>query len=269
MGEKTQISWCRSTHNFWWGCTEVSPECDECYARGWAERMGWQVWGKGVPRRLLSAKHNAEPLKWNAQAEKTGEFWPVFCQSMSDWADREVPDEWRTIMWDVIRRTPALTWLMLTKRAGDIKHFLPPDWGDGWPHVWHGVTVGLNASMWRAHELLKIPAAIRWISAEPMLESVCFLEELDAGIDWLVVGGESSQQGKQARPFDTFWAAHNLVDCMATNKAFYFKQMGDNVPDLKHLKARGGKDPSEWPPMFKRQEFPAIVDPARILWRNN
>ena len=84
MGGQTLIEWCDCTFNPWWGCVEVSPECDHCYARTWARFTGHAIWGADAPRRLFSDKHWREPLAWDRAAAKAGERRRVFCASMAD-----------------------------------------------------------------------------------------------------------------------------------------------------------------------------------------
>ncbi len=84
MGEQTSIGWCHHTFNPWWGCVEVSPACDHCYARVWAAFTGHAVWGKDAPRRFFGDEHWDEPFRWNRKAQGAGERRRVFCASMAD-----------------------------------------------------------------------------------------------------------------------------------------------------------------------------------------
>src|ERR1700690_3208874 len=108
MGKDTSISWTDSTFSPWWGCTKVSPGCDNCYAETFDKRWGTPHWGKGVPRRVFSDKHWAEPLKWNRLAGASGKPWRVFCASMADVMDDEAPEGQRERLWELIDQTPNL-----------------------------------------------------------------------------------------------------------------------------------------------------------------
>jgi hypothetical protein len=121
----------------------------------------------------------------------------VFCASHADVFDNQVPAEWRADLFDLIRATPWLDWMLLTKRPQNIRKMLPPDWGAGWRNVWLGVTAENQVEANRRLKLLRaIPAALRFVSAEPLLERVRL--DLD-GIHWVIGGGES---GRERRHFD-------------------------------------------------------------------
>jgi protein gp37 len=199
MGKTTEISWCDSTFNPWIGCTKVSPACTNCYAETLMHRWGKDLWGKGQPRQRTSAANWKQPLAWEKQAAATGIRRKVFCGSLCDWLDAEVPIEWLADLLDLIRQTPNLDWLLLTKRPelwgericgatgywgyeGQIGHCGATDaWAFGfdWLHfrfpanVWIGATVE-NQEMAdkRIPELLKIPAVKHFVSIEPQLGAV-------------------------------------------------------------------------------------------------
>ena len=108
MAENTKIEWADHTFNPWTGCTKVSSACDHCYAEGWAKRSGHVKWGSGQPRRRTSDANWRMPLKWSREAERTGVRPRVFCASLADVFDNEVPDQWRIDLFDLIQRTPNL-----------------------------------------------------------------------------------------------------------------------------------------------------------------
>src|SRR5690606_27810700 len=137
------IAWTDYTFNPWLGCTKVSAGCDNCYAETLARnRMGLRIWGQDAERRPTSAAYWKKPVRWNKDAKEAGERRRVFCGSMCDWAEKNpVAERIRPKLWDLIRETPWLDWMMLTKRPGRIARCLPPDWGEGWPHVWLGTSV--------------------------------------------------------------------------------------------------------------------------------
>src|SRR5690348_6382330 len=213
MGANSKIEWTSHTFNPWWGCTRVSPGCAHCYAETLAHRYGQDVWGKGKARRMASEKVWAEPIKWNAAAIKAGERHRVFCASMADVFDAEAPAGARERLWALIRATPALDWLLLTKRPENIPDMLPPDWGRGYANVWLGFSAENQAMLdKRIQEADKVEAAIWFISYEPALGPLDFHPAQLAGIDWVIFGGES---GPGARPALASWARDVRDQCAA------------------------------------------------------
>lgn len=270
MAKDSKIEWTHHTFNPWWGCVKVSPGCHHCYADTLAKRTGHKVWGpaKTTPRRLFGGKYWAEPLKWNIEAEKAGERHRVFCGSMCDvFEDHPTANAERVRLWPLIRATPWLDWLLLTKRPENIEANLPEDWGNGYENVWLGTSVENSDYVDRARVLAQIPAVLRFLSVEPLLGPValrsdwydvlvgwdvepehtrgCSPEEGCAsgcpeavqvqtyGIQWVIVGGES---GGGARPMDIEWARSLRDQCAQTGVAFFLKQLG-GVRDK-----RGGED---------------------------
>ena len=219
MGEKTGISWTDSTFNPWWGCTKIAPGCDNCYAQVLDHRTGGDFWDTS-PRSMSQLNWN-KPLKWNRDVTRRH---LVFCGSMCDVFDKNAPDGQRERLWQLIRDTPNLTWLLLTKRAPNIRKYLPNDWGDGYENVWLGVTVeDIEHGLKRANILNGIPARLRFLSCEPLLEDIGpeLSWVMDDGIGWVIVGGES---GPNARPIKREWIDRIRVDCDMLNVPFFFKQ---------------------------------------------
>lgn len=314
MSETTKIEWADATVNFWWGCTKVSPGCAHCYADTLSKRFGKDVWGKGQPREnhIKGATKLAMKLERAAARDAhelavTGKVtdqdgseiaWHrprVFCASMSDWLDDEVPIEWMADMLNVIRQTPHLDWLLLTKRpenwrkrvtdaimwnwCEDDQEAALHAWGSNWlngklapANVWIGTTVeDQRRADERIPALLKIPAKVRFLSCEPLLENVdlmypesvfpdgperccngyecgCMGYPIDPpmlyGIHWVITGGES---GHACRPFDPDWARSLRDQCQAAGVAFFMKQMG------------GERKPfPEIPADLQIQQFPSI-----------
>ena len=174
MGKDSKISWTNHTFSPWWGCAKVATGCANCYAEGLAARFGTQ-WGPRADRRFFGDKHWAEPLKWNRAAEKAGVRARVFCSSMADvFEDRRDLDDQRVRLWKLIEATPALDWLLLTKRPQNILSMLPPTWvASPRANVWMGTTVCTQPDaekniIW----LLRTPAAVHFLSCEPLLESL-------------------------------------------------------------------------------------------------
>jgi protein gp37 len=222
MGENSAISWTDNTFNPWLGCVECSTECDNCYARLLVEnRMGKNLWGKGADRRRTSPAYWMKPFRWNREAEAKGEITRVFCGSLMDvFEDHPAVDDMRPHLWELIRTTPFLHWLLLTKRTSNIERNLPPDWGEGWRNVWLGTSIGIRKTCHRAQILARIPARVHFLSLEPLLENIS--DDLDlSGIEWAIVGGES---GPNFRPMQTQWARNLLALARRSGVSFFFKQ---------------------------------------------
>lgn len=300
MAEKTGISWADSTFNPWWGCTKVSSGCDNCYAEALSTRFGGDVWGHGKPRKRTSDANWRKPLKWNRSGNRVCDgcgkrfdgsintFCPdwvsfpqmthrrrVFCGSMCDIFDNEVPIEWLRDLLELIRFTPNLDWLLLTKRpavvwgrlfnlAGqlcldrttcDLGVWIV-DWLDGKPpaNVWLGTSCEDQATAdARIPALLMVPARVRFLSCEPLIgpinlpyctfcgswnkPHICEAAGDDeAAFDWVIVGGES---GADARPVHPDWVVSLRDQCAEAGVPFFFKQWGEWAP-------RGTDAREEW-----------------------
>lgn len=251
MSENTRIEWADHTFNPWIGCTRIGPGCDHCYAERLATQRLQVPWGAGEPRKLTSAGYWRQPLRWNKRAEQHGVRARVFCASLGDVFDNEANPEWRDHLWSVIRRTPCLDWILVTKRIGNAAAMLPDDWDDGWPHVWLLATICNQLEADRdIPKLLRTPACIRGVSMEPLLGPVDMIRLEIRGLywlnaltgraylsrnggmparasfpplDWVIVGGES---GPQARPMRFQWAEELWARCHTFNVPFFFKQWG-------------------------------------------
>lgn len=222
MGENTKISWATHTFNPVWGCVKVSPGCDNCYADQLDRRTGGDYWNGKTPPRVTSAANWRKPILWDRQASHLTLRPRVFCGSMCDIFDNRIPGSVRNELWSLIRNTHHLDWLLLTKRAPNIIKYLPPDWASGYPNVWLGVTVeDKKHGIPRLSILQSIPATLKFISVEPLLEDVGTLNL--NGIDWVIVGGES---GPGARVMDLSWAENVRVQCEEQSVSFFFKQVG-------------------------------------------
>jgi len=225
MGEDSQIEWTDHTFNPWIGCTKVSPGCENCYAENYGKRRK-VFWGKGRPRQRT--RDWEKPLKWNREAVIQGRRIRVFCASLADVFDAEVNPQWRTDLWDLIRQTPFLDWLLLTKRPENIREMLPPDWGDGWSNVCLMTSVEDQARTDRVRLLLEIPAKTRALSIEPLLGPVELDSQWMKHLDWIIVGGES---GAGARPMHPDWVRALRDQCFDHGVEFFFKQWGCWSPD--------------------------------------
>jgi protein gp37 len=219
MGEHTASKIDDHTMNFWVGCRPVSEGCLHCYARA-----GMEKYDRDFEQVARTRTWN-DPLKWQKKAAKAREVRLVFTCSWSDFF-RPDADQWRPEAWAVIKNTPNLIWRILTKRPELIEKRLPPDWGNGYPNVWLGVSVELKKHLGRMDTLRKIPAVVRYLCAEPLLEELTpEIEQHLDGFSWLMVGGESGCGTDNYRPFNLQWA-RNLRDlCKHRSIPFYFKQI--------------------------------------------
>jgi protein gp37 len=262
MGANSAIHWTDHTYNPWWGCQRVSPGCEHCYAETFAKRTGHDIWGPTTERRIFGPKHWAEPLKWNAKAPEMGHRPRVFCASMADvFEDRRDLDEPRAQLFDLIEKTPNLDWLLLTKRPEQMMRLTPPTWKAEWPrNIWAGTTVeSQEYAEKRVLWLLEVPAAVRFLSCEPLLGPVDLTriavvkpepgddlgvwlngltgllagpdEYLDgrAHLNWVIGGGES---GPGRRPFDEDWARTIREQCQSAGVAYFHKQGSGPRPGM-------------------------------------
>ena len=275
MGENSGIEWTDHTFNPWWGCEKVSPACAHCYAETFSRRVGYtdephipgspdgpdgpkvRLWGPHSERRMFGDKHWREPLRWNAKAAAEGVRRRVFCASMADvFEDRPELAAPRARLYRLIEDTPALDWLLLTKRPENAAELWGQAWADAgsgfgqWPappawrpNVWLGTTVeDQRRADERIPHLLSAPARVRFLSVEPMLGPIdlsaffggpyvrlpgdAIEPHYNAGIDWVICGGES---GPGARPMRLEWARDLRDQCLAAGVPFFFKQWGEYV----------------------------------------
>lgn len=282
------IEWTHHTFNPWHGCVKVSDGCKHCYAETLSHRWGNDFWGVDKARKSMSASYWHQPFKWNDEAKKNGTRARVFCASMADvFEDRRDLDHWRRKLWDMIEVTTSLDWLLLTKRPQNIARLIDQRWVETpRPNVWLGTTVeNQEQADKRIPELLQVPAAVRFLSCEPLLEpveltqvsnnyhlaegqdwlnvleryawctgpdnyyDVCSTRE---GIDWVIVGGES---GHGARPMPVEWVRYIKDQCLKADVPFFMKQMGGAI-DKRH-------DLDDLPEDLRIRQFPtAQLQPA-------
>ena len=220
MADQSAIEWTESTWNPVTGCTKVSPGCDRCYAERIALRFP-KTFTHGfnltIKREVLDL-----PKRWRRPRV-------VFVNSMSDLFHVDVPEDYIREVFDVMRECPQHTFQILTKRAERLARLAPRlEWS---PNKWIGVSVESSAYFWRIDFLRKVPAAVRFISAEPLLGS---LKDIDLSeIDWLIAGGES-QPG--ARPALIKWFRELRAACRRQRTKFFLKQLGG------HPSKRGGDE---------------------------
>jgi protein gp37 len=307
----TNIQWCNYTFNPWIGCTmardkdgKIVQECIYCYAKTlddnrFSKTMGGASkehpvshWGNGAPRYRTSAGNWLAPLKWNRQATKDGTRPRVFCASLGDWLDDDVDAGWIADLLSLIRATPGLDWLLLTKRpqnwlsrieaalfhveglpadgsCRDVEPETPTgiwlnEWtrtdGEGIPsNVWIGVSAGADQAA-----ALDIPARVHFLSCEPMLRPLDTTHA--ARFDWIIFGGES---GKGARECHLKWIRDGVAFCRQHTIAPFVKQLGAlpmldrPIPPLHQpcklcLKDSHGGEMEEWPADMRVREFPKV-----------
>ena len=223
MAENSNIEWTDHTFNPWIGCQHVSPGCDHCYAETMMDHRYHKVeWGPHGKRVRTSEANWRKPLKWNEQAKATGARAKVFCASLADWLDNKVSREWRRDLADVIRATPHLDWLLLTKRIENYNRLAP--WVGTPMNVWLGVTCESQHYYDRRWPILnEIGAVARFISYEPALGPLSLMSHCLLGCpDWIICGGES---GAGARYMKPEWATDLLAECQKLDVAFFMKQM--------------------------------------------
>jgi protein gp37 len=216
MGKNTHIQWTNDTWNPWQGCIKVSPGCKYCYMYRDKQRYGHNP---SVVVRSSDATFNAPLNKLKGPL--------VFTCSWSDFFIEQA-DPWREAAWQIIRATPHLTYQILTKRPENIPTRLPADWEDGYQNVWLGVSVETRKQLWRVYDLFDIPASVRFVSAEPLLDFIDFTIPLEMGaIDWMITGGESGI-GKDWRKAHNDSFRQIRDDCRIFNVPFFHKQNGGN-----------------------------------------
>lgn len=224
--KNTKIEWCDHTVNFWWGCSEVSEACQNCYAREIAKRFKVDCWGD-KPRHLRIEKATEEVLKLNASAYRRGVVEMVFVNSMSDFFDENVPIRHWLYCWKLFAKCDNLRFMILTKRARALAGHVE-DWGcDIPPNVHFGITAENQARLDERMFALKHLDRKVFLSCEPLLDWIIIIPSYAEKIDWVIVGGERCAPSR-ARPFEGWRAGKLLFDCRALGIPFFFKQHGTN-----------------------------------------
>lgn len=292
MGSNSKIEWTDHTFNPWIGCTKVSPGCANCYAEELMDkRYGKAMWGPEGARVVTSDSNWRQPIAWNRAAAASNTRARVFCASLADvWEDRPELDGPRLRLMHLIRETAWLDWLLLTKRPANVPWLLRRvlndvrnpalhewlgAWIDGDPpaNVWLGASVEdqLRADE-RIPALLAVPAAVRFLSVEPLLGPVHLglLGMLPRDVapaptpvwqrlHWVIVGGES---GRNARLCDLANVRLVVQECRAARVPVFVKQLGARpmcgVAPYRLRDAKGG-DPTEWPEDLRVQQFPEAI----------
>lgn len=272
----TPIQWTDHSLNFWWGCFKVSPGCEHCYAETLSKRAGREIWG---PAKATERWRTTGPWRdvrsWERRAGRLEERQRVFCQSMSDFFEEHPQlDAWRAEACYIL---DSLQWLdvqLLTKRPENIARMVPASWMEKWPeHVWIGTSVeDQKRADERIPHLLEIPAAVRFLSCEPLLGPIDLsayltphwtteekpspkhgigfpptqrVARLRPRVNWVIAGGES---GAGARPMHIDWARSIRDQCQVAGVPFFMKQMGGT-------RDKGG-DLNSMPDDLRIREFP-------------
>lgn len=321
MADKSSIEWTDATWNPIVGCSIVSPGCTNCYAMKMAARIDKMTLSshyEGLTERVK------DHVVWNGKIARAPDYiftqplrWKrvrkIFVNSMGDLFHESIPDEWIDRVFAVMALCPQHTFQVLTKRAqrmrdycskwnkqADLPHvglgysgsFIMADWP--LPNVWLGVSAERQKEAnERIPHLLATPAAVRFISAEPLLDRVSLrwakwdnwkdatgrrrttVDHLDGArmLDWVIVGGES---GPRARPFHLKWADEIVSECAEANVPCFVKQFGANVvgphangvnETTYRFKNSKGGDWNEWPERLRVRQFPQTAAPGSPVTR--
>ena len=224
--KNSTISWTDHTFNPWIGCAKCSPGCAHCYAETMmGQRWKRAIWGPRGTRVRTSELSWRQPKRWNAEASENGTRYRVFSASLADvFENRDDVAVWRDDLHALIDQTPQLDWLLLTKRPEQAAryyetHPLPSN-------VWLGTSVeDRSRAAERIPVLASIPATVRFLSCEPLLEDLGSVPLHN--IDWLIAGGES---GNGFRPVEAQWLRNLRDQCAAADVPFFFKQWGGRTP---------------------------------------
>ncbi|MGX9145876.1 DUF5131 family protein [Mesorhizobium sp. 128a] len=281
MGEVTAISWCDHTFNPWIGCMKVSPACDGCYAEALMDkrygRVQWGAPGHGPGTRVRTSASNwHQPIRWNRKAVAEGARPFVFCSSLADVFDNQVEPIWRSDLFELIRATPQLIWLLLTKRPQNIVKmvkavgFMPSN-------IAFGTTVEDRKRVEENLPHLTVAAGLRplflfascepllgdlgdlspWMDGDPWPQRLAqgerFLKGFKIGADgwpklpaigWWITGGETDQGSHKARPTHPNWFRSLRDQCAAAGVAYHHKQNGEWLAGHQYTEACLDADPT-------------------------
>lgn len=242
--ENSAIQWTDHTWNIARGCTKVDADCKFCYMMRDGDRYKYD--GKVVVRTKTVFKM---PLRLKEPSR-------IFTCSLTDFFHEDI-DAYRDEAWDIIRKCPQHTFQILTKRPERIKDHLPSDWGAGWKNVWLGTSIGAISGMDRFISLGNVVAKTRFLSLEPLHQSLRFGAS-SIRFDWVIVGGESGNEtGKwRYRPCKLEWIEVIVDQCLRNNVPVFVKQLGTHLAKEMGLKDRHGGDINEWPEHLRIRQFP-------------
>ena len=244
MGQRTAIEWTDATWNPTTGCTRVSAGCDNCYAETLSRRLLSHAYTRRLPVVDTTANRQdpfavrlwperlVQPSRWKAPRR-------VFVNSMSDLFHADVPHAFTRAVFEVMLDVDRHVYQVLTKRPSRAARFVRDSidlFGPaGLPeHIWIGASTENQKAAYRVRHLRKVPAAVRFLSCEPLIGPLTLGRELNAGgIHWVIAGGES---GIVHRPMERRWATRLRDECLAADVPFFFKQWGGRTPKA------GGRD---------------------------
>ncbi|HEX8692298.1 MAG TPA: phage Gp37/Gp68 family protein [Longimicrobium sp.] len=259
MGDRSAIEWTDATWNPVTGCTKVSAGCDNCYAHTLAHTRLAEVYLRELPV-VRSEKNIADPFSvriWPDRLSEPGKWKNprmVFVNSMSDLFHVDVPETFVRDIFTVMLKVKRHTYQVLTKRPSRAARFFIRNrdlfsTGEIPRHIWMGTSVENQNAVYRIDQIQKVPATVRFLSCEPLLGPL----QLDlAGIDWVIVGGES---GIGYRPMNPEWVLGIKEQCEAAGVAFFFKQWGGRTPKAGGRMLNG----RTWDEMPVRDETPDLL----------
>jgi protein gp37 len=285
MGKDTKIAEFDHTFNPWWGCAKIAIGCQNCYAKAFAHRLRWEVWGKNKCRRFFGPNHWAAPIRWNRNAGKSDRSCYVLCGSMCDVFEIHSQQSYEQVfqrperekLWALIDQTPQLTWMLLTKRPENIETLLPHQWrrennGKIPANVWFGYSASNQADFdtgWPTMESFGyFSYAKLFLSLEPLLGYInldsWLTDEVDCGdehnfergtkgIDWVRIGGET---GRGARRMALDWVTYVLQKCERDGTPAYLSQLGTIQARILGLSDTKGAKVNEWPAQLRVQQLP-------------
>lgn len=224
--KNTKIEWCDHTVNFWWGCTEVSEACQNCYARAIARRFKVDCWGDDKLRHFRFEKAIEEVRKLNASAKRRHVVEMVFVNSMSDFFDGNVSDGIRLSLWRLFKECENLCFMILTKRAQTFRNHFRTYEGNIPQNVHFGFTAENQERFDERMSALDGLGVRVFLSCEPLLGEIDISKYAEK-IDWVIVGGERCAKSR-ARVFNGFDAGALLFDCRKFGIPFFFKRHGTN-----------------------------------------
>lgn len=265
----TTIEWTNETWNPTTGCDRISPGCDNCYALPMAKRIKAMEQARGTAHPKYQTDGDPrtsgpgfglavhpdtldEPTRWRTPRR-------VFVNSMSDLFHARVPAAFITDVWRTMQATPQHTYQILTKRPERLARVLGKVHAevgltDPLPNVWLGTSIEADDYARRADALRQAPAAVRFVSAEPLLGP---LPSLDVhGLDWVILGGES---GPGARPLELDWIRDVIGQCRAAGAAPFVKQLGAVWAKANGASDKKGGKPEDWPEDLRVREYPTAA----------
>lgn len=224
---ETSIEWTDATWNPVAGCTVLTAGCTNCYAMRMAARLDamGQPKYKGLTRRSGGRSVWTGKVRLDHKSIDVPKSWAkprkVFVNSMSDLFHTDVPPDFIARIWATMKATPRHTYQILTKRPDRMAEILSGPGFEILPNVWLGTSVEDGRVSSRLDHIRKVPAAIRFVSLEPLIGSVAAGDLTN--IDWAIVGGES---GPRARSMDPEWVSEIEAMCRQSGTVFFFKQWG-------------------------------------------